>query len=145
MTSLPPVERPTPTLLAEAGLAVLRASIAIRLRPFATVAEQAIARQVAAEPDPATIASVVRAVEAWGRRVPWRALCMEQGIAAATMLARRGYPVDLAFGAAMIDGELKAHVWVRSGDRDVIGCENAADFAILSQFSNGSSSSPVHS
>ncbi len=145
MTPLHHLERPAPALLAEAGLAVLRASVAIRLRPFATVANQAIARQAAVEPDPATIASVVRAVEAWGRRVPWRALCMEQGVAAATMLARRGYPVDLAYGAAMIDGELKAHVWVRSGDRDVIGCENAAAFAILSQFSNGSSSSPVHS
>ena len=145
MTFLPQVNRPPPGLLAEAGLAVLRASIAIRLRPFATVATNAIARQVAAEPDPATIASVVRAVEAWARRVPWRVLCMEQGIAAATMLARRGFPVDLAYGAAMIDGDLQAHVWVHSGKIDVIGCENAVDFAVLSQFSNDSSSSPVHS
>ncbi len=145
MTLLPHVERPAPALLAEAGLAVLRASIAIRLRPFATVARNAIARQSAAEPDPATISSVVRAVEAWARRVPWRALCMEQGIAAATMIARRGFPVDLAYGAAMINRELKAHVWVRSGEIDVIGCENASDFALLSQFSNDSSSSPVHS
>lgn len=43
----------------------------------------------------------------------------------------------------MAAGELKAHVWVRSGDLDIIGCENAADFAILSQFSNDSSSSLV--
>jgi hypothetical protein len=116
------------------------APIAIRLRPFATVATYAIVRRAIAEPDPAAIASVVRAVEAWARRMPWRALCMEQGIAAAIMLARRGFPVTLFYGAAMTDGELKAHVWVRSDELDVIGCENASNFAVLSQFSNDSSS-----
>jgi len=59
------------------------------------------------------------------------------------MLSRRGRPVSLFYGAALLDGELKAHVWVRSGEFDVIGCENASDFAILSQFSNVSSSSAV--
>ena len=140
MTRRPHFDRPAPTLLTEAGLAVLRASIAIRLRPFATVATYAIVRRAIAEPDPAAIASVVRAVEAWARRMPWRALCMEQGVAAAIMLARRGFPVTLFYGAAMTDGELKAHVWVRSDELDVIGCENASNFAILSQFSNDSSS-----
>ena len=72
--------------------------------------------------------------------MPWRALCMEQGIAAVIMLARRGFPVTLFYGAAMTDGELKAHVWVRSDELDVIGCENASNFAVLSQFSNDSSS-----
>ena len=59
---------------------------------------------------------------------------------AAIMLARRGFPVTLFYGAAMTDGELKAHVWVRSDELDVMGCENASNFAILSQFSNDSSS-----
>jgi len=68
---------------------------------------------------------------------------MEQGVAIARLLAVRGFPVTLSYGAAMIDGDLEAHVWVRSGDLDILGCENAADFVLLSQFSNDSSSSPV--
>ena len=87
--------------------------------------------------------TLVWSIVAVSRRLPWRTLCFEQGLAAHWMLSRRQFRSTLFYGAAMIDGELKAHVWVRSGDRDVIGCENAADFAILSQFSNDSSSSSV--
>lgn len=123
----------------------LLASAGIRLQPFAVVAQWATRRCAGAEADEADIALVRRATLAWAKRAPWRSLCLEQGVTAARLLTRRGLAATLYYGAAMIDGELKAHVWVRSGDRDVIGCENATDFAILSQFSNDSSSSPVHS
>jgi Transglutaminase-like superfamily len=68
-------------------------------------------------------------------RVPWRALCFERGLAAHFMLRRRGIPSVLYYGAAQ-DGRrgLCAHVWVRDGDVDVIGGENAYSFAILATF-----------
>jgi hypothetical protein len=40
----------------------------------------------------------------------------------------------LYYGAATIEGELKAHVWVKSGERDVVGCEVADEYAQLARF-----------
>ncbi len=68
-------------------------------------------------------------------RVPWRALCFQQGLAAQLMLRRRGIPAVLYYGAAQDDRSgLYAHVWVRDGDVDVIGGEIAYRFAILATF-----------
>ena len=79
------------------------------------------------------------------RRVPWRARCFQQGFAAQAMLRRRGVPSVLYYGAAQDDKSgLLAHVWVRAGDIDVVGCEIAYRFATLATFprthdeSNGS-------
>ena len=38
------------------------------------------------------------------RRVPWRALCIQQGLAARFMLRRRGIPSVLYYGAALREG-----------------------------------------
>jgi hypothetical protein len=75
------------------------------------------------------------AVIATARRVPWRALCFQQGLAAQLMLRRRGIPSVLYYGVAQDERTgLSAHVWVRDGDVDVIGCEIACIFAILETF-----------
>src|SRR5262245_14978261 len=69
------------------------------------------------------------------RRVPWRARCFEQGLAAQLMLRRRGVPSVLYYGATQDDRSgLFTHVWVRDGDVDVIGGEIAYRFAILATF-----------
>lgn len=121
--------------LAEAGAAMLLASLAIRLLPFATIARSAIGRRRSARPaGAAEIERVRRAVLAWARRLPWRTLCFEQGLAAHWMLRRRALTSTLHYGAATSGGELKAHVWVRSGASDVIGCENAGDYALLATY-----------
>jgi len=67
-------------------------------------------------------------------RVPWRTLCIQQGLAAQLMLRRRGTPSVLYYGAAQDDYGLTAHVWVRYGDIDVIGGEIADRFTILTTF-----------
>lgn len=75
------------------------------------------------------------AVVATARRVPWSALCFQQGLAAQLMLRRRGIPSVLYYGAAQDERTgLSAHVWVRDGDVDVVGCEVAYRFAILATF-----------
>ena len=129
-------ERPAIRAYGEALLIMIVASVAIRLWPFKRVALWATQTAPIQGTSPLGIADIVRVTEAWSRRLPWRTLCLEQGITAARLLSRHGSHATLFYGAAMIDGELKAHVWVRSGDRDVIGCETAGNFALLSQFSN---------
>lgn len=122
-------------LLAEAGIAMLVASLAVRLVPFRTLAERlgrgAPARAAA---DEETAYWLRRAVVAWGRRLPWRALCFEQGLTAFSLLRRRGLDATLHYGAATIGGELKAHVWVTSGATEVVGCENKEDYGLLARY-----------
>ncbi len=88
----------------------------------------------ATEADEETAYWLRRSVLALARRVPWRALCFEQGIAAHLLLRRRQLATTLHYGAATIDGELQAHVWVTSGSTEVVGCENKNRFAQIAQF-----------
>ena len=124
-------------LLAEAVVSLGVASFLIALVPFRKVA--ALARLPATAPPEVEeqlkrIEAVRWAVKASARRVPWRAKCIEQGFAAQWMLRRRAVPAMLHYGVAKRDGSLAAHVWVRSGSNDVIGCENSAEFAEIAQF-----------
>lgn len=129
-------DRPAPPwLLAEAGAAVLAASVAIRLAPFRSLAEH-LSRGGKNEPqaDKETVYWLRRAVLAWARRLPWRTLCFEQGLAAYWLLRRRSLKATLHYGAATIDGDVKAHVWLTSGRTEVIGCENKEDYGLLARF-----------
>ncbi len=126
---------PPPALLAEAGAIILAASLAVRLVPFRTLAEWLGRGASAATPaDAETIYWLRRAVLAWARRLPWRALCFEQGLAAFALLRRRRLAATLHYGAATSDGELTAHVWVTSGAAEVVGCENKDNYGLLARF-----------
>ena len=112
-------------------------SFMVALAPFRRVA--ALARlPEGAPPSPAEQQQRIRAVRwavaAAARRVPWRAKCIEQGFAAQWMLRRRSVPAVLHYGVARRDDGLIAHVWVRSGSTDVIGCENLAEFTEVARF-----------
>ena len=51
------------------------------------------------------------------------------------MLRRRGIPSVLYYGAAPDDRcGIVAHVWVRDGEADVVGCELAGRYALLASF-----------
>ena len=75
-----------------------------------------------------------RAPGSWTRRLPLPPKCFARGLAAVWMLRRRNLRADTFYGAATIDGRLKAHVWVRSGGLDVVGCEIADEYALLARF-----------
>jgi hypothetical protein len=127
-------------LLFEAVVALAVASFLIALVPFRRVA--ALARlPEAPELEPSEqlkeIQAVRWAVAASARRVPWRAKCIEQGFAAHWMLRRRAVPAVVHYGVAKREGGLAAHVWVRSGANDVIGCENSGEFAEVTRFPAG--------
>lgn len=75
------------------------------------------------------------AVMAASRRVPWRTMCLEQGFAAHWLLAFSRVPSTLHYGVAKQQGEeLTAHLWVRAGTIDVIGCEDVERYRELKGF-----------
>jgi hypothetical protein len=75
------------------------------------------------------------AVLASARRVPWRTVCFQNGMAAQIMLRRRGINSILHYGVAKDTEEgLKAHVWVTVDGLALIGGEEAEGFACLASF-----------
>jgi hypothetical protein len=119
--------------LASLGLA----SALIALLPFRSVARLAAGTAASGCP-PASSAEaqwIACAIGAWAARVPWRAVCFQQGLAALLMLRRRRRTATLYYGAAHDAGAaLVAHVWVKSADIAVIGCATAQDFGVLAVF-----------
>lgn len=133
---LSPIER---KLVVEATLALAVAALAIALFPFRRIAAIAGRRPVgspAAEGDCAqTVRQVRWAIGACARRVPWRAKCFEQGLAAQWMLRQRCVPATLHYGVARRDDRaLVAHVWIKAGPIDVVGCEISGGFSELARF-----------
>ena len=124
-------------LLAEAMLVLAFSSAAIRFLPFAQVGRLASRRLGRARRGPVEglAGEVAWAVQACARRVPWRAVCFQQGLASQIMLRRRGVDSTLYFGAAMgAESELAAHVWVKAGPIEIVGCREAAGFAVLATY-----------
>ncbi|UVO55781.1 lasso peptide biosynthesis B2 protein [Sphingomonas sp. SUN039] len=123
-------------LLAEAVAALALASALIGLFSFRRIATiSARGRKDAPIASTAAAREIGWVLAAWGRRVPWRAVCFQQGLAAQLMLRRRGRAATLYYGARHDEnGKLVAHVWVRSGNADVIGCEDVEAYGLLAAF-----------
>lgn len=122
--------------LAEALVALAIASAAIRILSFRRVGAWASGgRPRGGSADPAAVRRVRWAVEAWARRVPWRAVCFQRGLALHLMLRRRGIASVMRYGVAHLPEKgLNAHVWVDVGDETVIGGEEAPNFACVARF-----------
>jgi len=132
---LPPHDR---LLLVEATLCLAIAALAIAGLPFRQVGRLAARPVRRSEPAPQERLRDVKrirwAIVVAARRVPWRALCFQQGLAAQFMLRRRGVPSVLYYGVAPQRNGLSAHVWVRDGEVNVIGGEVASRYAQLAAF-----------
>lgn len=74
------------------------------------------------------------AVEAAARRLPWRTMCIEQGLASQRILRAAGSNAVLHYGARHTPGRLEAHVWVTVDGQAVIGEPEAPAFALLASF-----------
>jgi len=123
----------------EAMATLIMASVAIVILSFRSVGYLAALPAKNGELSPEDRALIIKrvrwAVSACARRSPLRAMCFEQGLTAQRMLRRRGVPSVLYFGAVPDDQKgLIAHVWVRDENVDVIGCETAAQYAVLAAF-----------
>jgi Transglutaminase-like superfamily len=129
--------RGKPALLIQAFFALNLACLLIALLPFHRIAKM-VAGQNRSVPQSATpdeAESIGRAIRAWAGHLPWRAVCFQQGLAAFFVLRHKRLNATLYYGANNdADKKLVAHVWVQSGDIDVIGCETAKDFALLAAF-----------
>jgi hypothetical protein len=126
-------------MLAEALLTLVAASLAIRLLPFKRTVELMEGRKHRPARDRAASEKLTNqcrwAVTWWAGRVPWRAVCFQRGLALHLMLRRRGIPSTLHYGVAQ-DGPkgLRAHVWITSNGRAILGVEEAAGFACLATY-----------
>jgi hypothetical protein len=111
--------------LASAAVALLPFRIAIR---FGCVPLRQ-GGSVAAE-------DLVWAVEAAGRRLPWRTVCIEKGLVAQRMLRSSGIDALLHYGARHhpVTGVLEAHVWITVHGRPVLGGAEAPDFAPIAVY-----------
>lgn len=114
------------------------ARLALVTLPFRHVVRLAATRPAktrADEPQAQIIGRTRWAIRAVARRVPFRAMCLEQGLTARVLLRRRGVATTLHYGVAKdAEGRLSAHLWVRAGAHDVIGTENADQFTPLASF-----------
>jgi hypothetical protein len=126
-------------LLVEALIFLALASFLIRFLPFRVVVRTAEWPLKRLPPAPALrrilCKQVQWAVQVWARRVPWRALCFQQGLAVQWMLRRRHIPSVMYYGAAPRQKRgVAAHVWVCDGAVAVIGGEAAVGVAVLARF-----------
>lgn len=121
-------------LLIEALAMLALASLLIAAFPFRRIAALCARGAKGADATPIQAREIARAIRGWGRRVPWHAMCFQQGLAAQLMLRRRGLAAALHYGAAHDETGLVAHVWVRSGEVDVIGCEGIERYGLLAVF-----------
>lgn len=121
-------------LFLEALVALLRAKWEVHLVPFHRLAPQLGRAQretpAAITPtDRATAVAVSWAVQAVARHVPLGFVCLPQAIAAQRMLRRRGVATTLYLGVAAEHADrlgLRAHAWLRAGDKLVTGEHEAA-------------------
>jgi hypothetical protein len=124
-------------LAGEALFLLVWASLAIGLLPFRKVAAAAskMPARRAGRPAEGLPKRIRWAVDVWGRRVPWRAVCFQRGLAAHRMLRRRGYGSILHYGVAQgAEKGLSAHVWVSLDGNPIIGGEEAPNFTCLATF-----------
>ena len=122
-------------LLTEALIVLGWASLAIRTMPFRRLAASASRPRAPARGRGSPPAKIRWAVEAWARRVPWKAVCFQRGLAAHVMLRRRGMNSILHYGVARKEEQgLSAHVWVSLNGTILLGGHEAPDFICLASF-----------
>lgn len=105
--------------IVEAGAALVIVSLATRLLPFKSYIGVG-ARRLETKPARSGIEEA-RIIDAIANRAPFRAVCLQRGLALQWMLRRRGIDAVLHYGVQLKpDGqEIAAHVWV-SVDGDVL-------------------------
>ena len=122
-------------LLVEALFAVLGAWAIIRFMPFRRAIRLSSLRLTPRRSEARQVRRVCWSVDAVGERVPWRAVCIERGIAAQYMLRRRGFDARLHYGLGFSDSrDLQAHVWVCVGADIVMGAGPVSDYKCVAVF-----------
>lgn len=117
---------------AEAWAALAAASLVTRLLPFKTYIKLG---SVPLRRTPTTSGELAaRLVENIGNKAPFRAVCLQRGLALQWMLRRRGLDAILHYGIRMSQDNLDAHVWVSLGGEVVIGAPQHQTYTEVAQF-----------
>lgn len=118
---------------AEAVLMLSVASLVIKL-PFRWIVRLLSGHGASRVVDLARAEAVIVAVRRAARRVPWRTVCFDQGLAGHWMLRLRGIPSHLEYGIRTDGDDVSAHVWVSLDGCILIGEEEAKRFALVATF-----------
>ena len=122
-------------LLGETVMTLAAASAAIATLPFRRVVQIASRDRLGGRADRLGLEQLVWAVEAVARRMPWRTVCFQKGLALHLLLRRRGISSVLHYGVGKDEaGELAAHVWIVVDDRIVLGGEEVDRFSCLATY-----------
>ncbi len=81
-----------------------------------------------------TLRRIEWSIAAVVRHAPLTFVCFPQCLAAYFMLRRRNIASTLVYGVTRDEGQLKAHTWVKVGDRTIVGGEVAGNFTVLTTF-----------
>jgi hypothetical protein len=81
-----------------------------------------------------TLRRIEWSIDAVVRHVPVNFVCFPQSLAAFFMLRRRHISSRLFYGVMREADQLKAHTWVKVGERTVVGGEVESDFTVLTTF-----------
>lgn len=85
---------------------------------------------------PSQIAWAVRTAS---RYTPWESKCLAQALAARMMLKRRQFPTTIYLGVLKDDkAGLKAHAWIRCGERILTGAQGRQQFTVVATFGDHS-------
>lgn len=136
---------PRQRLVAEAALSLLSARIALLVVPFPRLAarwgtllpvgDPQLAPAAPTDEAAATARAIGWAVTATASVMPFKAVCMQQAVAARAMLARRGVASVLHYGAGRdATGALVAHAWLDAAGVKVTGYPVAAGIAEIGAF-----------
>lgn len=122
-------------ILAEALAAITGASAATKLLPFGLAIRSGSRAPSAGDRAQAEVTAVCWGVTRAAAVVPWRAVCLQQGLAAQAMLRRRGFDAVLHYGVGKGDaGNLTAHVWVSVNGQTVTGGEAQGEYAEVARY-----------
>jgi hypothetical protein len=85
---------------------------------------------------PCSPEEIAWAVGAAARRLPWRIVCIQKGIAAQRMFRRHGFDATLHYGIAPTGDrpKLHAHVWVTVAGAALVGGREAREFAPIAAY-----------
>lgn len=143
MTSVPTL-KPSPRLgpgdgllIFQAAAALAAASLMIAIMPFRRIARFASLSDTVTRrtPELDRTRRAAQAVDAWARRLPWKTVCFQKGLALHWMLRRNGIGSRLHYGVDRhAEHGLRAHVWVSVGSEIVMGGDVAHEFVCLATF-----------
>lgn len=126
----------------EAAVELLRASVLVRLRPFAAYAPR-LGTVKSGDPewkwegDARALVEVRWAVQRWNRAAGGRFTCLMQAMAAQELLFRRGVPSSVVLGVkpGANGADPTAHAWLRVGPLVVLGGEERDGHLAVASYS----------